>query len=189
VSVTALAPEATAGLRAAQASLEQEAARLASINDPVAPMIGVFAEAAKAQHRLAVDSSLKGQKQQEAVAQLIQDGRKPWSRDEMRALVMQLDQTLLYRWTQFNRAGIAIGVAVTMLFGGISGVAGWWFGGRPYVQVPAQLAAALKGPDAAMWINLIRLNDIGKTERVCETQGGGTACAISLWTKPPTARR
>ena len=53
---------------------------------------------------------LKAKAPQEEMAKLVQEGRKPWSRDEMRALITQLDQTLLHRWTQFNRAGIAIGV-------------------------------------------------------------------------------
>ena|SRR5208337_1395013 len=51
---------------------------------------------------------------QEEMAKLVQEGRKPWSRDEMRALITQLDQTLLHRWTQFKRAGIAIGVGAAL---------------------------------------------------------------------------
>jgi hypothetical protein len=43
------------------------------------------------------------------------------------------------------------------------------------------------GPDAAQWLNLIRLNDIGKAERVCGAQAGGVTCKISFWVTPPTA--
>jgi hypothetical protein len=63
----------------------------------------------------------------------VQEGRKPWTRDETRELVQQLDQTLLYRWTQFNRWGIAIGVGIVLLFGALCGVGGWFYGSAPVV--------------------------------------------------------
>lgn len=71
--------------------------------------------------------------------------------------------------------------------------AGYWFEGQNteaagFVKVPAALGAALTGPDAAQWTNLIRLNDIDKAERVCGAQAGGVACTISLWVTPPTAK-
>ena len=79
-------------------------------------------------------------------------------------LITQLERTLLYRWTQSNRTGIAIGVAVAMVTS-----AGCWFGtgkiseASQYVQVPAELGVALTGPAAAQWLALIRMNDICRT--------------------------
>ena len=46
-------------------------------------------------------------------------------------VIEQLDETLLHRWTQFNRAGIAIGVVVALAFGAACGVGGWWWRGDP----------------------------------------------------------
>jgi hypothetical protein len=64
----------------------------------------------------------------------IQECRKPWGHDEMRLLIDQIDETLLHRWAQFNRAGIAIGVAVSLAFGG------WWWRGDPPVPESADQA-------------------------------------------------
>ena len=74
MSAVTLAPEATAGIRSAQDALEQHAARLVAVGDPIAPAISAIAAAVGAQNRLAVDAFLKTEK-------LIEDGRKPWGRD------------------------------------------------------------------------------------------------------------
>ena len=126
VSVTTLSPEAVEGIRAAQNALEQQAARLTATGDPVASTVAAYAAAVGAQHSLIVDANLTAAAQHEATAQLIQEARKPWSRDEMRTLITELDRTLLHRWTQFNRVGIAIGVVVALVFGVACGVGGWW---------------------------------------------------------------
>jgi hypothetical protein len=129
VSVTTLVPEAVAGIRAAQEALEQQAARLAATGDPTADTVAAYAAAVGAQHGLIVDANLKAGAQHEATARLIQDARKPWSREEMRILITELDRTLLHRWSQFNRGGIAIGVAVALVFGAACGGVGWWWRG------------------------------------------------------------
>ena len=71
----------------------------------------------------------------------VQEGRKPWTSDETQALVTQLDRTLLHRWTQFNRAGIAIGVVVALLFGALCGAGGWWYRGAAPVLVGMRAGA------------------------------------------------
>ncbi len=124
MSGVSLAPEATAGIRAAQDVLEQQATRLAAIGDPIAPAISAIAAAVGAHNRLAVDAFLKMEK-------LIQDGRKPWGRDEMRIVINQLDETLLHRWTAFNRAAIGIGVVLALAFGACCALGGWWMHAPP----------------------------------------------------------
>ena len=107
----------------------------------------------------AVDAFLK------AGAQLIQDGRKPWSRDEMRALVAQLDGTLLHRRTQFNRATIAIGVGVALLFGGLCAGGGWWSWGVLPAVVGVRAGAG----------------------RCDDRPDGSRLCWVSMWERlPPT---
>jgi hypothetical protein len=96
----------------------------------VASTAAVIAAAAKARHRLVVDTVPKTQTQQEATDKLIQECRKSWTDDEMRMLITHLDRALLRRWTQFNRAGIAIGVAVAMLLSVGCGIGGMWWGSR-----------------------------------------------------------
>jgi hypothetical protein len=89
--------------------------------------------------------------------------------------------------------GIRLSAVGILLVGiAISAGAGYWFGrsieADKLVQVPAQLGVALSAQDSAQWITLMRLNDIGKAERVCSPQLGGQACSIALWTKAPTAK-
>ena len=126
VSVTTLAPEAVAGIRAAQDALEQQAARLTATGDPVASTVAAYAAAVGAQHRLIADASMKATAQFAAIEALIQEGRKPLTGIELRELVEHIDATLLHRWTQFNRAGIAIGIGVALVFGALCAVGGWW---------------------------------------------------------------
>jgi hypothetical protein len=145
LSATALAPEATAGIRAAQDTLEQQAARLVAIGDPIAPAISAIAAAVGAQNRLAVDAFLKTEK-------LIEGGRKPWGRDEMRILIDQLDETLLHRWATFNRAGIAIGVLVALAFGACCALGGWWMH-----SPPSELACADQADGSRLCWMYIRL--------------------------------
>jgi hypothetical protein len=131
LSGLALAPEALDGIRAAQETLEREAARLTATGDPTATAPAAYAAATKAMHRLLTDAFLKIQAQQEATDKLIENGRKPWTRDEMRILINQLDETLLHRWEAFNRAGIAIGVAVSLAVGATCAFGGWWMHAPP----------------------------------------------------------
>lgn len=156
VTTLELAPEAVAGVRAAQEVLQEEAARLTAVGDPIAPAVSVLAQAGQATNRLLVDVFLKTQA-------TLQEGRKPWTRDETRALVTQLDQTLLHRWAAFNRAGIAIGVGVALLFGLACGVGGWFARG----DVPA-----LAGVHAG-------------AERCQDQAGSGRLCWIPVWERLP----
>jgi hypothetical protein len=69
-----------------------------------------------------------------------------WSADQIRGagaeIVEQVEATLLHRWAQFNRAGIAIGVGAALLFAATSGGLGWW------MHSPAsELACADKSGD------------------------------------------
>jgi hypothetical protein len=69
----------------------------------------------------------------------------------------------------------------------------YWWGGRAseasqYVQVPAEPGVALTGPDAAQWLALIRMNDIGRARRKCQPvpqSADGKACAFTLWPQLP----
>jgi hypothetical protein len=54
---------------------------------------------------------------------------------------------------------------------------------------PAMRGVALTSPDAAQWVNLMRLNHIGEAGRVCGAQAGGLTCVISVWVKPPTVEQ
>jgi len=155
-NVVQIAPEATAGIRAARDALEQQAARLGAAGDPSSVVLSAYAAAVGAQHRLIVDANLKSAALHDGMAKLIQEGRKPWSRDEMRTLTEQIDETLLHRWSQFNRGGIAIGVGVALAFGATCAGAGWWW--RGYVPTTAGISAGAENckynPDGSVicWI-------------------------------------
>jgi hypothetical protein len=141
MSDVTLAPEALEGIRAAQEDLEQQTARMAAMGDPTAPTAAAMTGAVKALHRLMVDVWLKVHAQLDATDKLIEDGRKPWTRDAMRILIDQLDETLLHRWAAFNRAGIAIGIGVALLFGAVGAAGGWWSRGAVPVVVGMRAGA------------------------------------------------
>ena len=155
VSGVEIAPEALSGVRDSQAALQEEADRLAAVGDPLATSWATLASAGKASNRLLVDVFLKTQK-------LLDDGRKPWTPDERRALVQQLDQTLLHRWAAFNRAGIAIGVGVALLFGAGCFGGGYWF--RASGETSPAVTGCRFAPQAA----------------------GGEAWNCTFWTRMPT---
>jgi integrase/recombinase XerD len=75
---------------------------VAAMGDPTAPTAAAVTGAVKALHRLMVDVWLKVHAQLDATDKLIENHRKPWTRDEMRILIDQLDETLLHRWAAFN---------------------------------------------------------------------------------------
>jgi hypothetical protein len=155
----------------------------------VASTAAVIAAAAKALHRLVVDTVPKTQTQQEATDKLIQECRKSWTDDEMRMLITHLDRALLRRWTQFNRAGIAIGVAAQRRLRHQRNVVGKPDRSgevRPSKFRRNSAPGTVQGRRGA-WPGLMRLNDIARAQWTCGPQGGGTACSIALWMKPPTA--
>ena len=155
VSDLELTPEALAGVSKTQAALRKEADHMAAVGDPLAPSWAAMASAGEANNRLLVDVFLKTQK-------LLDDNRKPWTRDETRALVTQLDQTLLHRWTAFNRAGIAIGVGVALLVGATCFGGGYWF------RASAETSPIVTGC------------------RFAPQPAGGEAWNCTFWTRMPT---
>jgi hypothetical protein len=166
MSGIALALEAVSGVRAAQDELEQQLARMAVTGDPTTTMATALAASTKALNRLLVDVFLKVEAQLKATDKLIQDGRKPWTRDEMRMLIEQLDDTLMYRWTQFNRAAVAIGVGVALVLGAACGAGGWWYRG----SVPF-LAGVRAG-----------------AQQCQDRPDGSRLCWIPIWERLPPAR-
>jgi hypothetical protein len=95
------------------------------------------------------------------------DVRKPWTRDEMRILIDQLDETLLHRWAAFNRGGITIGVAVALLVGAISAAGGWWSRGAVPVMVGMRAGA----------------------DQCNDRTDGSRLCWIPIFERPPATTR
>jgi hypothetical protein len=77
-----------------------------------------------------------------------------------------------------------IGAAIA---GGV-GTAGYWWGYRAaegrLIDVPAAMGVALTGWDAAVWLRLMRDNDISRVNRSCARQNGREACSFVMWTEP-----
>ena len=70
----------------------------------------------------------------------------------------------------------------------IAGVGCYWWGYRAaenrLIDVPAALAVQLTGRDAAVWLDLMRNNDIARVNRTCASQNGRDACSFSMWAEP-----
>jgi hypothetical protein len=122
----------------------------------------------------------------------IQRARAPWTEDERRTAiadaVARMDARLVQRLAQFNRWAIVIAALLGMaiVLGAWSG--GYWWGYRAaenrLAPVPAALGEALTGREAAVWLTLIRNNDIDQVRRTCAAQNGREACAFTLWIEP-----
>jgi hypothetical protein len=128
----------------------------------------------------------------------IQRARAPWTQDERRAAVAdavtRMDARLLHRMTQFNRWAIAIALLLGVAIAGGVGTAGYWWGYHAaenrLIEVPAAVGLALTGRDAAVWLELIRDNDIARVNRTCAPQNGRNACSFVMWAEPmPPPRR
>ena len=122
----------------------------------------------------------------------IQRVRAPWTQDERRAAVAdavaRMDTRLVGRMIQFNRWAIASALLLGVALAGGVGVASYWWGYRAaedrLIGVPADLGAALNARDAAVWLDLMRSNDIARVNRVCAAQNGRNACSFVMWSEP-----
>jgi hypothetical protein len=127
----------------------------------------------------------------------IQCARAPWTQDERRAAVAdavaRMDTRLVGRMIQFNRWAIASALLLGVALAGGVGVASYWWGYRAaenrLIDVPTVLGAALTGRDAAVWLDLMRYNDIARVNRTCAAQNGRNACSFVMWAEPTPPRR
>ena len=118
--------------------------------------------------------------------------RAPWTEDERRAAVTdavaRMDARLVHRMIQFNRWAIATALLLGAAIAGGVGAAGYCWGYRAaenrQIEVPAALGAALTARDAAVWLGLIRDNDIARVNRTCAPQNGREACSFGMWAEP-----
>ena len=129
VTTFPLAAETLDGIQAAQDALDQQVAKLRATGDPAADTISAIAAALRAANRLIVDATLKAEANTHAVGAMIEEGRKPLTREELGAMGDALHQWLIHHWKQINLRAMAIGVAAMIAFGLICGVAGWWVKG------------------------------------------------------------
>ena len=122
----------------------------------------------------------------------VQRARAPWTQDERRAAVAdavaRMDARLAQRMIQFNRWAIVIALVLGGTIAGGVGAAGYWWGYHAaesqLVDVPAAVGAALTGRDAAVWLDLMRENDIARVNRTCAAQNGRKACSFVMWVEP-----
>ncbi len=151
------APDFAARVREAQARLAETARRAGLGRDPYAEVIEAQSEA------LGVLPTF---------LEALERVRQPWTQDERRAAVRdavgQMDRRMLRRWAQFNRAGIALGVAAALGFGAACAAGGYWWRGDT-----APVAGLVAGRTAC-----------------ADQPGGGTLCQIPVWTRlpPPQGR-
>ena len=149
-----LAPESATSIKEASEALMEEAGRLEAVGDPAAPILVAMALSARAHYQVSVDATA-------TMGTLVREARKPWTAEELREMTRQIDVRLLRRWTQFNRAGIGIGVAlcVALFAGGMAG--GYWWGGE----------------------------NVAVSNCVRAPQPAGEAYTCTFWTKYSPARR
>jgi hypothetical protein len=127
----------------------------------------------------------------------IQRARAPWTQDERRAAVAEavarMDARLAQRMIQFNRWAIVIALVLGGTIAGGVGAAGYWWGYHAaesqLIDVSAAVGAALTGRDAAVWLDLMRENDIARVNRTCAAQNGRNACSFVMWVEPVSPPR
>lgn len=158
-----LAPEAEAGISAALARLDREAARLATKGDPTADVIAAYANSVRAISRMVIDAKLKTDAHTDAVAKMIQAAvipkPMPLTRAELRGSVATALKDYLPTFGRKIHIG-AIAAIVAMLVGAV-GLGYWWRSTRA---------------DAVMVTNCAP----------APQPSGGEAFACTFWTHPPT---
>jgi hypothetical protein len=169
VALLPAAPEALKAVEAVRDALEREAARLAETGDPTAPVLGLHATAARAQHRLLEDAFLKLDADRQATAKMIDAACRPASDDALRAICRAASsgaaQHALALARAANRRTLAIVVCAALaLCAGSAGAGYWWRG-----EVPAVAGVA------------------AGAER-CAGQDGGVLCWIPVWRALPPSR-
>jgi hypothetical protein len=118
--------------------------------------------------------------------------RAPWTQDERRAAVAdavtRMDARLVHRMIQFNRWAIAIALLLGVTIAGGVGTAGYRWGYHAaenrLIEIPSVVGLALTGRDAAVWLDLMRDNDIARVNRTCAPQDGRNACSFVMWAEP-----
>lgn len=187
---------ALAEMRQVIADAQAEISRLVQLgelqNDPLRHPIQALSVHLDALYKVTRAGSQALAKQLQVAAERITPAEPAVRDEELRQAVVEgIAASGMAHKLSARNAAVGAGLLLAAVLAG--GRAGYWFGqsteAARLVQVPPALGVALTGSDAAQWMNLIRLNDIGKAERVCADQAGGVACAITLWVKPPAAIR
>ena len=95
-------------------------------------------------------------------------------------------------WLIVRNFALAVGAltAALMLGSGVGYWLGYSVGADQTVQIQNGLDRALKGREAAQWLELMRLNRDGALRNctpVAQT-GDGSACTFTFWTKLPSPK-
>jgi len=115
------------------------------------------------------------------------------ARIEAAAAVGASDRAGQLARTHIWRSGVIAGAVITGV--GVMGALGGYLAGRSsaVATVSAVQAAAVRdGPEAAaLWAQLMAANDGRLVAQICKetgarSEGGRHACALGLWTEPPT---
>jgi hypothetical protein len=189
---TRIADEASAAIRTAQDALDEQVRRAALTNDPLRHYLAAMSLGLAAMHKLFVDGAL-------TLGQQIAAATKPplstvdvdqigW---RVVSSVMPTVEEAFRKLVRTNRwlvAGVLVCAVVllaapTMVAWHLAYSYGFEAAENRLASVPADLQRELSGGEAAVWLTLMRNNDIRSATRQCEVQNGRKACDFSLWTE------
>ncbi len=178
-------------IASAQAGLKQACDAVGNGQDPVrlvlaglSDTIGIFGKSTRRWERavgdiIAARNPLSDAAKRELVT-AVEDGAFKGVRKEANRMIRSIDR----------RSSVMIGLSVAGAFviGSLIGFgSGWWVQHTPREALSSlQAAAELSGetgPDD--WLKLMRLNDISRASRTCQTTEGRLACTYFLWASAP----
>lgn len=182
-----IAPEASAAIRAAQDSLEQEARKAALVGDPTAGPLSSMSLMLGSMHKLFVDGSLTLARQIETAGQHIEAAKQPVRDDELRrAVIAGIGSHAHAAIRVANWRIITIATTAVIAFGLVC-VGGTWLVARSHLMAAvAGIEHRMTGPEAERWLTIMQNNDIVAAEKAgtCAPQNGHTACTIAVWVEP-----
>jgi hypothetical protein len=164
--------------------------------DPAYPfvggMVGMLSDLERGQGAFLRDMSRRLDAAGDRLDLLIEDAKTVAGGEIANSAARELPRAIRDATLRQHRSAFLVAAAVlvgsVVVSAGCAFLLGQHTEAAQFVQTPAELQRAMTGPEAASWLNLMRINDLPRSHRSCVPDHGGEACEILLWTRLPSEK-